>query len=115
ALAAVAVLPGRAAHRLREMFVANRVDPAFADGIPHQRDQVVPDGRPLWTFERSPRQQRVDVVAEQDFGSVHVAYARDDGLIEQQTADRSAGLGDPGPGTIGVGVPAQRVGAEPGT
>ena len=51
----------------------------------------------------APGQVRVDAVAEQDLGPVHVADAGDHRLVHQQPGDRRPAAGDAGEGRLAVG------------
>ena len=63
--------------------------------------------------EPAARHPGIDAVAEAQLAAVDVADAGDHGLVEQQRADGPGAGPGPGDEALGVGIGAQRVGAEP--
>jgi hypothetical protein len=84
----VAVDAGCAAHRLRQVLGADRVDAADPDAGAHQRHQIGPHVVPQRPIQRAARGQRRDAVAEQHLGAVDVADPGEHRLVHQQRGDR---------------------------
>lgn len=101
------------AHRGGLMLEPDSVDAPDSYAFGHQRAQVVPDIRPLAAPQQPAGHERIDPVPEKQLRAVDVTDARHDGLIHQQRRDRCPRTLDAAPGTIGVGVGAQGIRAEP--
>ncbi len=73
----------------------------------------VHNGGPPRLVELAAGQVRVDVMAVEDLGPVHVADPGDDGLVHQQAGDRRPAAGDAAERTSTVGSGRQGIRAEP--
>ena len=91
------------------MILADRVDAATAYAVTHEFDKVIPHDIKLRATHVAAGTIGVDARSVESLRAVDVAYSGEDGLIHEQGADGRATARDPPPGTLGVGILANRI------